>query len=78
MTSTLLNKMLVAANLSQVAGLSRFFKTGPGQYGEGDQFLGIKVPVTRSIVKEVWQQTTFVEMEECILSPYHEVRLAFA
>lgn len=78
MTSTLLNKMLVAANPSQVAGLSRFFKTSPGQYGEGDQFLGIKVPVTRSIVKEVWQQTTFVEMEECILSPYHEVRLAFA
>lgn len=66
----------MAANPSQVAGLSRFFKTGPGQYGEGDQFLGIKVPVTRSIVKEVWQKTTFAEMGECILSPYHEVRLA--
>ena len=40
----LLSEMLTHADLSQVAGLSRFFKTGPGQYGEGDKFLGIKVP----------------------------------
>lgn len=60
---------------SQVAGLSRFFKTGKGQYGEGDEFLGIKVPVTRSVVKEMWKETTFDELEECIASEYHEVRL---
>ena len=61
---------------SQAAGLSRFFKTGKGQYGEGDKFLGIKVPVTRSVVKEMWKETTFDELEECIASEYHEVRLA--
>lgn len=68
--------MLKAADASQVAGLSRFFKTGPGQYGEGDVFLGIKVPVTRGIVKEVWAELTFGELDECMESPYHEVRLA--
>ena len=68
--------MLVSADPSQVAGLSRFFKTGPGQYGEGDKFLGIKVPVTREVVKACWRQTSFDELEECIRSEYHEVRLA--
>ena len=57
-------------------GLSRFFKTGPGQYGEGDRFLGIKVPVTRGVVKECWKQTGFDELEECLASEYHEIRLA--
>ena len=72
----LLSEMLTHADPSQVAGLSRFFKTGPGQYGEGDKFLGIKVPVTREVVKACWRQTGFDELEECIRSEYHEVRLA--
>ncbi len=74
--NVLLEKMLLQADPSQVAGLARFFKTGPGQYGEGDQFLGIKVPVTREVVKECWRQVSFPELEECIVSEYHEVRLA--
>ncbi len=68
--------MLSKADPSQVDGLSRFFKTGPGQYGEGDKFLGIKVPVTRSVVKECWKKADFKDLEECICSEYHEVRLA--
>ena len=72
----LLEQMVAKADPAQVAGLSRFFKTGPGQYGEGDKFLGIKVPVTRSVVKACWKQTGFPELEECIASAYHEVRLA--
>lgn len=73
---TLLREMLSRRDPSQVEGLMRFFKTGPGQYGEGDQFLGIKVPVTREVVKACWKETGFPELEECIASPYHEVRLA--
>ena len=61
---------------AQVEGLSRFFKTGKGQYGEGDKFLGIKVPVTREVVKQCWQQTSFEDLETCIASEYHEMRLA--
>ena len=72
----LYSSMLASANPSQVEGMSRFFKTGPGQYGEGDKFLGIKVPVTRSIVKACWKTTGFEELERCIGSEYHELRLA--
>ena len=72
----LLEAMLAHADPSQVAGLSRFFKTGPGQYGEGDQFLGIKVPVTRAVVRKCWRQTSLDDLEICVSSPYHEVRLA--
>lgn len=76
MANTLLSRMLSHQDPSQVAGLSRFFKCGPGQYGEGDKFLGIKVPITREVVKSTWKEVTFEELEECISSEYHELRLA--
>ena len=72
----LLDQMMSHADPSQVEGLMRFFKTGPGQYGYGDKFLGIKVPVTRGVVKECWQKVNFDDLEECVTSQYHEVRLA--
>ena len=72
----LLQEITARADASQVEGLSRFFKTGPGQYGEGDKFLGIKVPVTREVVKACWRETSLQDLEECIASEYHEVRLA--
>ena len=68
--------IFAAADPAQVPGLSRFFKTGPGEYGYGDKFLGIKVPVTRSIVKQCWKGTGFQALEECLVSEYHELRLA--
>ena len=75
-TNLLYETILSRQDPSQVEGLMRFFKTGKGQYGEGDQFLGIKVPVTREVVKQCWQQTTFDDLETCIRSEYHEIRLA--
>ena len=72
----LLKEITARADESQVEGLSRFFKTGPGQYGEGDKFLGIKVPVTREVVKACWRETSLQDLEECIASEFHEVRLA--
>ena len=72
----LYKELSTKADPSQVSGLSRFFKTGQGQYGEGDKFLGIKVPVTRDVVKRCWNKVGFEEIEECLDSEYHEARLA--
>ncbi|MBR0539735.1 MAG: DNA alkylation repair protein [Bacteroidales bacterium] len=72
----LYNEIFAHQNSTQVEGLSRFFKTGKGQYGEGDKFLGIKVPVTRQVVKQCWKETSFDDLETCIRSEYHEMRLA--
>lgn len=74
--ASLFDKIFALRDASQVAGLSRFFKTAPGQYGEGDLFLGIKVPVIRQVVKSSWQECSFDELQQCIASPYHEVRMA--
>lgn len=74
--NTLYNAILEYQDSSKVPGLSRFFKTGKGQYGEGDKFLGIKVPVIREVVKNCRKDTDFDALEECIGSEYHEMRLA--
>lgn len=55
--------------------LMRFFKTGKGQYGEGDEFLGLKVPQTRALVKEIRGEVSDDEIERLLESRYHEVRL---
>lgn len=67
--------MLALADSEQAINLARFFKTGEGQYGYGDKFLGIKVPQTRQIVKECWRNCTLEDVEELLCSEYHEMRL---
>ena len=59
----------------QRANLMRFFKTGPGQYGAGDEFLGLKVPQTREIVIAVAKDYPLTEVPELLMSQWHEVRL---
>jgi 3-methyladenine DNA glycosylase AlkD len=51
-----------------------FFKTGPGEYGEGDIFLGIRVPDLRKLAKE-YQEITISEATQLLRSPIHEERL---
>ena len=59
----------------QRRGLMRFFKTGKGEYGEGDEFLGLKVPQTRTLVKVVAANTPLNEVPELLQCRWHEVRL---
>jgi len=53
---------------------SRFFKTGIGEYGEGDLFLGIRVPVIRKQINH-FSHLTLKEITVLLQSPYHEIRL---
>lgn len=58
----------------KAAILSRFFKTGKGQYGEGDKFLGLTVPIQRAIAKK-FKALEFSQIELLLASAYHEFRL---
>lgn len=70
-----LQKKLSSLEDSHTASLhKRFFKTGPGEYGEGDLFRGIRVPVLRKLAKE-YQSLTLAETEGLLRSDYHEDRL---
>ncbi len=62
-------------NDEQRSILMKFFKTGPGQYGEGDEFLGLKVPQTREVVSAVGNDLSLSEVPELLMNRWHEVRL---
>jgi len=55
--------------------LMSFFKTGPGEYGEGDESLGLKVPQTREVVRLASSDFPLSEVPELLMSRWHEVRL---
>lgn len=71
---TIQSKLKGLANKKNAEVAQRFFKTGPGEYGEGDIFLGIRVPVLRELAKE-YQTITVKEAEHLLKSPIHEERL---
>ena len=62
---------------ARISDLARFYKTGPGEYAEGDLFLGGTVPQTRSVAKK-YQNLELKEVEKLFNSPFHEARLCAA
>ncbi|MBT6774337.1 DNA alkylation repair protein [Candidatus Woesearchaeota archaeon] len=53
----------------------RFFKTGPGEYGEGDVFLGLTMPELRVVAKKYFREVSLVDVQELVKSKYHEFRM---
>jgi 3-methyladenine DNA glycosylase AlkD len=66
--------MLALANPADAEILMSFFKTGKGQYGEGDRFLGIRNPLTRRTAK-AFRDLPVREAVRAAHSPWHEIRL---
>lgn len=64
-----------AANPEKIKTLSGFFKTGKGEYGENDIFIGLPVPSIRAIVKQ-YRDTPLTELSTLLQSPVHELRMA--
>lgn len=71
----LLRELREQANPDKARQLRRFFKTGPGEYGAGDVFLGVTVPVVRSIARN-YLDLPLTELRKLSRSRFHEVRFS--
>ncbi len=73
--AALRDELLALADPERATGAARYFQTGPGQYGEGDVFAGVRVPDVRAVVRR-HRGLGFDEIEHLLDDPVHEVRLA--
>lgn len=74
MINKILKELEIKKDKNQAIILSRFFKTGKGEYGEGDIFWGIKVPAQRIISKK-FKDAPLNDIKKLMDSDVHEVRL---
>lgn len=62
------------ADSKRAAATQRYFKTGKGEYAEGDIFLGVAAPQTRAIVKKYWREISITDVKNILRSEIHEER----
>lgn len=74
MIGTITSRLEGLSDAATATVLQRFFKTGPGEYGEGDRFRGIRVPVLRSLCRE-FREATSADVVSLLFSAWHEDRL---
>ena len=72
--SDALRRLKEIADPEHARVVQSFFKTGPGEYGEGDRFLGLRVPEIRAVVRE-YRELAMAEVETLLASPFHEARV---
>ncbi len=75
LSEQILNELQSLGNHEKVTILSRFFKTGPGEYGENDIFIGVTLPEQRKIVAQYHKEIAFSDISDLLDSIYHEARL---
>ena len=74
--SSLKQALLQLENPEKAILSTRYFKTGKGQYGEGDIFIGLSNPQVQALVKEHWKLTDMADIQELINDRIHELRFA--
>lgn len=62
------------ANPARATINQSYFKTGPGEYGEGDRFLGLSTPIVRRLARE-YEALSFLDLAALLRSPWHEERV---
>jgi 3-methyladenine DNA glycosylase AlkD len=73
--ASILKALKALHNKEKAAFFPRFFKTGKGEYGEGDQFWGVSVPNNRMVAKKYFSTVSIEDLSELLQHPIHEVRL---
>ncbi len=74
MHQAIITRLTYLSSADKAKVLARFFQTGPGQYGEGDRFIGVTVPKVREVARE-FSSATFEDIHRLLQSEIHEARL---
>ena len=69
------NELRKMADPKRAALSQRYFKTGKGEYAQGDKFLGLAMPNQRYLIKKYWENISIAETQELLRGKYHEERM---